>query len=165
MKEIKLNEKDAELIQSLLLFLKDNSQASPAQNKLYYKINKQLIKKPIKVSSRKAKGRNLQKWAVEQIAVLLNEPLSENKDVNNIRSREMGQAGTDIWIHKSLLNKFPIAVECKAQENISLNQFIKQAKSNVTSEMKYWMLLIKNKVIQNPVVVMEWDLFAYLFSR
>jgi hypothetical protein len=133
------------------------------------KHNDRLIKKltktrtRIKVSSAKAKGRNLQKWAVEKIAGLLNEELSADKDMNNIRSREMGQSGVDIWLHKSIRNKFPIAVECKAQENISLNAFIEQAKSNTTHDLPYWLLIIKNKAIKNPIAVMDWELLEWFY--
>jgi len=121
--------------------------------------------KRITVSSAKAKGRNLQKWAVEKIAGLLNEPLVADKDSNNIRSREMGQNGVDVWIHKSLRGKFPISVECKAQEKIALPSFIGQAKANTSPDMPHWALVLKNKGIKEPVLVMEWGLFEWLYGR
>ena len=121
--------------------------------------------KRITVASAKAKGRNLQKWAVEKIAELLNESLVTDKDSNNIRGREMGQHGVDVWIHKSLRDKFPIAVECKAQEKIALPSFIEQAKNNTSTDMPYWLLVLKNKAIKEPVLVMEWNLFEWLYER
>lgn len=131
--------------------------------KLEEKLKRALNKKRIKIASAKAKGRNLQKWAVERIALLLNEKLEKDTDLNNIRSREMGQSGTDVWIHKSLRDEFPIAVECKAQESVTLPSFIEQAKSNTSVDLPYWLLIIKNKFIKNPIAVMDWDLFAWLY--
>lgn len=133
--------------------------------KLTVKLKKALEKKPIQSKSRKAKGRNLQIWAVEKIAALLGEELGQDKDRNNIRSREMGQSGVDVWLHKSLVKKFPIAVECKNQEHIQLNAFIEQAESNTTKDMPYWLLILKNKQLKNPVAVMDWNLFEFLYRK
>jgi hypothetical protein len=160
-RQVNLTEKEIIAICAALVMI--TNEKKPLQYKRI--IDKLTQKKPrIKVSSAKAKGRNLQKWAVERIAKLLNEELSSDKDMNNIRSREMGQAGVDVWLHKSIRNKFPIAVECKAQENISLNAFIEQAKSNTSKELPYWLLLIKNKALKNPIAVMDWELFEWLYD-
>ena len=138
---------------------------TPNGDKLIAKLSK--LGRPggrIKPASAKAKGRNLQKWAVEKIARLLAEELSDDKDSNNIRSREMGQSGVDIWIHKSLRKRFPISVECKAQEKITLPSFIEQAKANTSTDMPHWALVLKNKGIKAPVIVMEWGLFEWLYE-
>lgn len=159
MKTVTLNEKEMRLIIEMFNQLND----SPNSRKLIYKISIALSKTPIKVASRKAKGRSLQNWAVEKIALLLGEKLNKDKDSNNIRGREMGQSGVDVWLHKSIRNKFPIAVECKAQEQIQINAFIEQAKNNTTNDLPYWLLIIKNKLIKNPIAVMDWELFEYLY--
>ena len=130
-------------------------------NALEAKINKP--HKRITIASAKAKGRSLQKWTVEKIAGLLNEPLAADKDSNNICSREMGQNGVDVWIHKSLREKFPISVECKAQEKIALPSFIEQAKNNTSPDMPFWLLVLKNRAIKEPVFIMDCDLFEWLY--
>jgi len=159
-KTIKLTDSQiSDLLQGLSRLSLDNKSFSVLQKKL----NKAVAKTPIKVASRKAKGRNLQKWAVEKIARLLGEPLTTDTDSNNIRSREMGQSGVDVWIHKTLRSKFPIAVECKAQEQVSLPAFIEQARNNTSSDMPYWLLVLKNKALKNPVIVMDWDLLEWLY--
>ena len=161
-KTISLNDTEIDTIVKVLM----EKQVLSSVTKKYKKIIAKLTRptKRIKVSSAKAKGRNLQKWAVEKIAKLLNEELSNDKDMNNIRSREMGQSGVDVWLHKSIRKKFPIAVECKAQESISLNAFIEQAKSNTSEELLYWLLIIKNKSLKNPIAVMDWELFEWLYN-
>jgi hypothetical protein len=160
-KLIGLTEKEIDTIVDTLL---EKQAVSPVASK-YKRIIDKLQKghTRIKTASAKAKGRNLQKWAVEKIAALLGEELCEDKDSNDIRSREMGQPGVDVWLHKRLRTKFPIAVECKAQETISLHAFIEQAKNNTSPDLPFWLLVIKNKLIKNPVAVMDWDLFEYLY--
>jgi len=162
-KQVNLNEKEISLIKDALMEKQVLSAVTTKYKKIINKLNKTYT--TIQVSSRKAKGRNLQKWAVEKIAVLLNEQLSNEKDMNNIRSREMGQSGVDVWLHKSLLKKFPVAVECKAQEQIQMNAFIEQAKSNTSKDMPYWLLIIKNKILKNPIVVMDWELVEWSYKQ
>ena len=164
-KIISLTEKEIETIDFAIQILQEQSFYSKKKSickNILAKLKKE--NKRIKVSSAKAKGRNLQNWTVERIAELLNEKLSKDKDVNNIRGREMGQSGVDIWLHKSIRDKFPIAVECKAQETIKLNDFIEQAKNNTLEDLPYWLLIIKNKQIKNPIAIMDWDLFVWLYN-
>jgi len=161
MKTVLLNENEINLVLSLLEVVE---KPKTKVTNLYKKLHIALDKKQIKTSSAKAKGRNLQNWTVERIAELLNEKLSKDKDVNNIRGREMGQSGVDVWLHKTLRKKFPIAVECKAQETIKINSFVEQAKNNTSNDLPFWLLVIKNKQLKNPIAVMEWDLLEFLYN-
>lgn len=162
-KQVVLNEKDANHILWMIKCLEDNKEVGTLHIKLANKIQKALNKKPIQVASRKAKGRELQKWAVQKIAELLNYKLPENKDVSHIRSREMGQKGVDVVLSVKARLKFPFAIECKNQEHISLPEFIRQAKANRTNDT--WpILIVKNKALKEPLLIMEWDTFSHLYK-
>jgi hypothetical protein len=117
-------------------------------------------KKSISIASRKAKGRNLQKWTAKHISELLDIPWG--KDCL-IASREMGQSGTDVRLIGDALKRFPFSVETKAQETWSMNSFIEQAKSN-QMENTDWILFVK-KNNNKPVVVMDADCFFKLLER
>ena len=161
-KEITLNESEIETVLTLFQY-----ETVPIENsshvKIKAKLQRALKKEPIKVSSRKAKGRNLQKWAVEKIAELICYKLPENKDESHIRSREMGQAGVDVVLSNKARQRFPFAVECKNQEKINIAEFMKQAKSNKT-EYTRPLLIVKNKTLKEPVIIMEWDTFSALYN-
>jgi len=118
-------------------------------------------KQPIKSSSRKAKGRELQKWVCEQVSTLTGIPYDQKDDESLIRSREMGQSGTDVVLRGEAAKRFPFAVECKNHEQISLAAFVRQARAN-TPEGRKMLLVLKNKALLKPVVVLEWETFAFL---
>jgi len=157
-REVKLTEREITIITRALglLFVSTGKK----DNKLLDKLIKP--HKRIKVSSAKAKGRNLQKWAVEKIAKLLDYELSENKDESHIRSREMGQSGVDVVLSKKAKKKFPFSIECKNQEQINLPVFFEQAKTN-TSEFTIPLLIVKNKKLKEPLLIMEWCVFELLY--
>jgi hypothetical protein len=159
-KQYNLTEEDIELIIDALTDKQSVSVVGTRYKKLIAKLTKSI--KRIKVSSAKAKGRNLQKWAVEKIAGLLEYDLPKDKDDSHIRSREMGQSGVDVVLSKKAKQKFPFAVECKNQESINLPEFMKQAKSN-SGEHTWPVLIVKNKILKEPLLVMEWDTFAALY--
>ena len=100
-----------------------------------------LFKKTIGVSSRKSKGRELQKFVANEISKLTG--ISCGKD-EEITSREMGQSGTDIRLSKRVLKKFAYSVECKNCENWSLPAFIAQAKKNQLPDTDWLVFLSKN---------------------
>jgi hypothetical protein len=125
----------------------------------------EMLHKRITVQSAKAKGRNLQKWVLDRIAYLLDYVLPNDKDISLLRSREMGQNGTDIVIAEKLREKFPYAVECKNCEKINLFQFITQAKKNVTVDLPFVMLILHNKQIKTPLFCIEFDGLAHLFNK
>jgi len=156
-KPIKLSDKELDIVCDALRF-------QACSNKKWLKIIDKIKRqqKRIKISSAKAKGRNLQKWTLEKIAKLLGYKLSSEKDANLIRSREMGQAGTDIVIGTALRYLFPFAVECKATETIALPAFIEQAKSNTSETLPYMMLVIKNKSMKEPIICIEWEGIEFL---
>jgi len=134
-----------------------------ANSRLYLKIKRALEKKPIKISSRKAKGRNLQKEICRKIADMLKIEYDQQDDRCLIHSREMGQAGSDIILRGDVYDRFPFSVECKATEQIALPSFMEQAKQNTKAD-QFPLVVIKNKKLP-PTVVMEWETFEVLFQR
>lgn len=131
------------------------------------KLIKKIIRSetPIKVSSRKGKGRNLQYFVCERIASLFGIKFDQNDDDCPIHSREMGQHGTDVITRGKVKKLFPFSVECKSCENLQIPQWIEQARNNVEKN-KSWLLVVKKKSIgQKPIVVMKWDSFEELMKQ
>lgn len=120
-------------------------------------------KKRIKVSSAKAKGRNLQKWVCEQISLLTGIPWSSNgKEDCPISSRPMGQSGTDVRLESHVKKLFPFSVECKWCESWSVPAWIEQAKTNQEKGTN-WLLICKRSR-NNPVVIMDAEAFFELLG-
>lgn len=109
-----------------------------------------VIHKKIKVSSGKAKGRDLQKWVANEIGEMLD--ITVGKD-ELIESREMGQAGSDVKLIGEAGERFPFAIECKNTESWSVISYIEQAKANIKKDQDWIVFMKKNGV--KPVVVMD----------
>lgn len=117
-------------------------------------------KKPrIKVSSAKAKGRNLQKWVCEKISQLTGYPTGKDQP---IESRPMGQSGTDVRMERCVKKLFPYSVECKAQESWSIPKWIKQAQQNKEKGTD-WLLVCKRSR-ENPIIIMDAEVFFELLK-
>lgn len=129
---------------------------------IYKKLDK--VDKKIKVSSAKGKGRNLQYWICEKIAKLFNIQFNQQEEQCPIHSREMGQRGIDIILRGEIYKNFPFDIECKNTESFSLVSVIKQVKAN-TKENRHWMIVHKRKALSQPIVIIEWDAFEYLWER
>ena len=157
LKQVTLNENEARALTGLLADKRVIPVLSSKHKKTLQKIERALDKKPIKTASKKAKGRNLQKWAAEKIAGILNYKMPDEKDLQLVKSREMGQQGTDVVLRGFARERFPFAVECKAQEQLHIIQFIGQAKKNMTDDLPNWLLVIKNKSIKEPVIITDWN--------
>jgi hypothetical protein len=117
-------------------------------------------KPPIKSSSRKAKGRTLQKWVAEQISLLTELPHGKDMD---IESRPMGQSGTDIRLSKEAKRLFSFSVECKWQETWAVPAWIEQAKAN-EQEGTDWLLVMKRSH-KKPVIVMDAEAFFTIIAN
>jgi len=130
--------------------------------KLYKKLKRSLI--PIKISSRKEKGKNLQKWICNKIANLLGIKYNQQDDQCEIHSREMGQSGVDIILRGKALKRFPFSIECKSSEQFNFKNTIEQIRNNSTDDTD-WLIVYKKKVFRNPVVIMGWYAFERLFEK
>jgi hypothetical protein len=120
--------------------------------------------KRITSSSAKAKGRNLQKQAAENIAGLLGYERPEEKDLSEVRSREMGQNGTDIVLTGECRRRFPFAVECKAVEKLDLAAYMRQAGRNTAVDLPEYILVIKNRPMPEPLYCLKWTGLAALYN-
>jgi len=116
----------------------------------------------MKTSSRKAKGRKLQKYICSRIADIFDLNYDQEDDNCAIHSREMGQSGTDVVLRGDLNKKFPFSVECKNTEKLNLYEAIGQAKSN--QKNKFW-LLVHKKNHKEPIAIMDWKTFEYLIRE
>jgi len=107
----------------------------------------------MKVASAKNKGRLFQQWVAKRISSILDIPYGIDE---SIRSREGGQAGTDVVLIGEAKNLFPFCIECKRVEKFSIPAWIKQAKVNATGDN--WLLFCK-KSREKPIVIMDADAF------
>lgn len=114
-------------------------------------------KKPIKISSRKAKGRKLQNWVAKKISDLTGYEWGKDE---MIAPREMGQSGVDVRLVADAKDDFPWSVECKNQESWSLPAFIKQAKENQLPGTQWLLFIRKNK--HEEIVVLDAETFFNL---
>lgn len=89
-------------------------------------------------------------------------PYSQDDD-SLIRSREMGQAGVDIVLRDKAAERFPFSIECKSSEQLNLVETVEQAKRNNLPERE-WLIVHKRKAIPNPIVIMDWDTFSWMWG-
>ena len=121
--------------------------------------------KKIKTSSAKGKGRNLQYWVCERIAEMFGIKFVQSDDTCLVHSREMGLSGCDVILRGELYNKFPYDIECKAQESLSIPDWVRQARTN-TKEGRKWLVVFKKQTIGGePLVLMDWSTFEELFKK
>lgn len=162
MKEILFKPDEVKIIkEGILAYYGTNTKES---KKIIGKLER--AEKTIKVSSRKGKGRGLQYWVCERIANIFGIEFNQSDDNCLIHSREMGQHGTDIVVRGEVYNKFPFDVECKAQENLNIPEWVRQAKENNKKEDRDWLLIFKKQTIgTTPLVLMDWNTFEKIIRR
>jgi hypothetical protein len=158
-REIRIDDREIDL-------LLDACRSEPQYPGVYRILDRlRKAKKPkIKVSSAKAKGRNLQKYVCEELCRMLRVPFDNKNDNCAVHSREMGQRGTDIVLRGDAYKRIPYDIECKAQETLGIPEWIKQARAN-KSEDRDWLLVIKKQSIgSTPIVCMDWSAFSRLLA-
>ena len=80
----------------------------------------------MRTSSAKAKGRRLQDFVRDVFRDIFRKEL----EPDDITSRQMGGAGTDVVLTPSAKKLIPFDIEAKNQEKFNLNEAMKQAISN-----------------------------------
>jgi len=74
----------------------------------------------------------------------------------------MGQSGCDLYLSPAARERFPFAVECKAQERIALPTWWKQCTRNAAAEGLTPLLILKQSR-REALAVLRWeDLLALL---
>ena len=109
----------------------------------------------MKPQSAKAKGRLFQ----QQIRDKLIEQLEIHPE--DIKSTSMGAGGEDITMARAAREKFPLSIECKAQESLSVWKAYEQAEANCGD---YEPVLFIKKNRKKPLVVVDADYFISLFK-
>ena len=115
------------------------------------------MKRRIKPSSAKAKGRSLQQWACQKISELLGIPWGKDE---LIASREMGQAGTDVRLMGEAQERFRFSVECKNQERLNVWDALAQAEANATNGSTPLLVFKRNRT--QTYVALSFDDFMEL---
>ena len=111
---------------------------------------------PVKPSSAKAKGRNLQNW----IRKLLIEQLDIHEE--DIKTAVMGESGEDIIMARAAREKFPYSVEAKNVEKLNVWAAYEQACANCGD---YEPLLVMKKNHKKPLVVLDAETFVKIIKK
>lgn len=159
MSELRFNNDERKFLIKVLSSYNPNLKET---KKLINRIEKSM--KRITVASAKGKGRSLQYWVCEQIARLFQIEYVQSDDNCLVHSREMGQHGTDVITRGKVYDHFRYDIECKAQETLSIPDWIEQAKANKKID-RDWLLVVKKQSIGEPFVVMSWDAFERLYQE
>ena len=104
----------------------------------------------MKTQSAKAKGRNLQKWVVQQLIETF------NIHPEDIKSCSMGAGGEDVVMARAAREKFPFSVECKNVEKLNVWDAYEQAKANSSG---YEPIVVMKKNHKKPLVVLDAEHF------
>lgn len=107
--------------------------------------------------SRKAKGRNLQKWVRDLLYSLA--PKLEDGDVE---SRSMGASGEDILLSPAARKIFPVSIECKSNARFAVYSIYDQAVTNAGGHMPVCVIKANRR---DPLVVVDAKQFFELFQK
>ena len=107
-------------------------------------------------SSKKAKGRRLQKWVRE----VLIEKLKIHEE--DIESRSMGAGGEDLIMARAAREKFPYSIECKNQESVNIWKSYEQAQENSGN---YEPIVVLKRNNTKPLVLVDADYFVKLHNK
>jgi hypothetical protein len=113
---------------------------------------------PIKPSSAKAKGRNLQQWTRDTI--LDGFPALEKDDV---KSTSMGASGEDVQLSPAARRMIPISIECKARKAIAIYRWYDQAVSNCNTGLEPVIVLKENR--KRPLVCVDAEYFFKVMAE
>lgn len=113
---------------------------------------------PIKVSSAKAKGRNLQQFVRD--AILQRFPTLEADDC---KSTSMGASGEDIQLSPAARKLVPISVECKARSTIAIYPWYEQAKVNCKAGLEPVLVVKADR--KKPLVCVDAEYFFNMMAE
>lgn len=110
----------------------------------------------MKVSSCKAKGRRFQQWVADKL-----QKLGKNLEPEDVRSASMGAFGEDILLSPAARKQFPVSIECKNVEKLSIWAAIEQARKNA-KEYEPMVAFTRNR--EETFVAMRFDFFLKIYE-
>lgn len=111
----------------------------------------------MKTSSAKQKGRKLQQHVRDTIYKYF--PTLQAGDVE---STSMGAGGVDVKLSHAARQLFPFAIECKAQEKVSIWAAWQQCVANTILDLDPLLVIKRNR--EEPLVVMDFETFIAIMS-
>jgi hypothetical protein len=110
----------------------------------------------MKPQSAKAKGRNLQKWVVEQLQKRF--PQLRQGD---LKSQSMGAGGEDVILSPAARDAIPYQFECKNLAKVAVYNYYEQAKTHGNHEP----VAVVKQNGSKPLVVLDAEKFFDLIAR
>jgi hypothetical protein len=110
----------------------------------------------MKPQSAKAKGRNLQKWVVEQLQKRF--PQLRQGD---LVSTSMGAGGEDVKLSPAARDAIPYQFECKSLAKVAVYNYYEQAKTHGNHEP----VAVVKQNGKKPLVVVDAEVFFDLIAR
>ena len=110
----------------------------------------------MKPQSAKAKGRNLQKWVVEQL-----QRRFQQLRPGDLVSTSMGAGGEDIKLSPAARDCIPYQFECKSLAKVAVYNYYEQAKMHGSHEP----IAVVKQNGKKPLVVVDAEVFFDLIAR
>ena len=110
----------------------------------------------MKPQSAKAKGRNLQKWVVEQL-----QRRFPQLRPGDLVSTSMGAGGEDIKLSPAARDAIPYQFECKSLAKVAVYNYYEQAKTHSNHEP----IAVVKQNGKKPLVVVDAETFFDLIAR
>lgn len=110
----------------------------------------------MRVSSAKSKGRRLQKWVADKLV-----NLGRGLEPDDVRSASMGAPGEDILLSPQARKQFPMSIECKNVEKLSIWAAIEQARSNSRG---YEPAVVFTRNHEETFITIRFDWFERLYE-
>jgi hypothetical protein len=110
----------------------------------------------MKPQSAKAKGRNLQKWVVEQL-----QKRFPQLRPGDLVSTSMGAGGEDVKLSPAARDAIPYQFECKSLAKVAVYNYYEQAKTHGSHEP----VAVVKQNGKKPLVVVDAEKFFDLIAR
>jgi len=110
----------------------------------------------MKPQSAKAKGRNLQKWVVEQL-----QKRFPQLRPGDLVSTSMGAGGEDVKLSPAARDAIPYQFECKSLAKVAVYNYYEQAKTHGSHEP----VAVVKQNGKKPLVVIDAEKFFDLIAR
>jgi len=110
----------------------------------------------MKPQSAKAKGRNLQKWVVEQL-----QKRFPQLRPGDLVSTSMGAGGEDVKLSPAARDAIPYQFECKSLAKVAVYNYYEQAKTHGSHEP----VAVVKQNGKKPLVVLDAEKFFDLIAR